>query len=239
MTPVNGNTHNAPIKQTKTHIWVVDEQKQPPQHGQEKYIKVSEDRLVVYLEDMRRNTNLWIQLFKVNSRTSGQKLQESKSQDQKSQLYILNKKLHNQRLIAAKPAPAPHYFDAKTKIQGVDPKVVTMANGVCTCQKLLFESINRYQVLQGHQETVHHGMDDDVPFKMTSNMVNAEVDTKTSPSDSPKKEQKKRVKSNCRLRRFYAKHCSQHRRQMGSKSFITFTGNWHGASTYIKGHNRR
>ncbi|KAL9537086.1 hypothetical protein MBANPS3_012094 [Mucor bainieri] len=152
-----------------------------------------------------------------------QKLQQSKSQDQ-SQLYILNKKLHNQRLIAAKPAPAPLYFDTKTKIQGIDPGAVAMANGVCSSQKPLFESINCYEALQDHQESIYHGMDQDVAFDMTAKVVNAAVDTKTSPNDSPKKKQEKKVKSKCRLRQFYAKHCAQHRPTMRSKSRMDANG---------------
>ncbi|KAF1805865.1 hypothetical protein FB192DRAFT_1340469 [Mucor lusitanicus] len=162
-----------------------------------------------------------------------QRLHHSKSQDQ-SHLYMLNKKIRGQAVVAPKPVPAPPSFGPKTKIQGADPGLVTMASGICSDQKMLFESINRYEALQDSQETVHHGMDQDVPFQMTANVVNAAVSTKTSPTNSSKKKQEKRVKSKCRLRRFYGKHCSQHRKEMGSKSFVTFTGSWHGVSTYIR-----
>ncbi|KAL9544324.1 hypothetical protein MBANPS3_007681 [Mucor bainieri] len=152
---------------------------------------------------------------------------------------MLNKKIHNQPMAQPKPPVVPPSFGHKTKIQGVDPGMVTMASGVCSDQKMLFASINRYEALQGSQDNVRHGKDEDVPFKMTAKIVNAAVNTKTLATNLPKKKQKKCVQSKCRLRRFYGKRCSQHRRQMGSKSFITFAGNWHGASTYIKGHNRR
>ncbi|CAO3656654.1 unnamed protein product [Mucor fragilis] len=114
-----------------------------------------------------------------------------------------------------------------------------MASGVSSDQKPLFAFINRFQALQGHEETVRHGMDDDAAFQMTAKIVNAAVNTQTSPTNSAKKKQKKRVKSKCRLRRFYGKQCSQHRRQMQGRSFLTLTGNWQGVSTYMKSHTRR
>ncbi|KAL9543354.1 hypothetical protein MBANPS3_008154 [Mucor bainieri] len=123
-----------------------------------------------------------------------QRLQHSKSQDQ-SNLYMLNKKIHGQAVVVSKPVPAPPSFGPNTKIQGVDPGVVTMASGVCSGQKPLFESINRYEALQDHQESIHHGMDQDAAFDMTAKIVNAAVNTKTLPANSPKKKQQKRVRS--------------------------------------------
>ncbi|KAL9537459.1 hypothetical protein MBANPS3_011759 [Mucor bainieri] len=178
---------------------------------------------------MRRNTNLWIQLFMAVSKKSVV-ITTSCTYGNKSSKV---------RSFRPKPPVVPPSFGPKTRIQGVDPGMVTMASGICSDQKMLFTSINRYEALQGSQETVRHGKNEDMPFKMTTKIVNAAVNTKTLAINSPKKKQKKRVQSKCRLRRFHGKHCSQHRRQMGSDSFITFAGNWHGSSSYIKGHTRR
>ncbi|KAK4509645.1 uncharacterized protein ATC70_006947 [Mucor velutinosus] len=66
-----------------------------------------------------------------------------------SEMYILNKRIHGQQVhqAAADAMPKPLAVDSNTIVQGTDPGVVTTASSVWCSSLILFESINRFQML--------------------------------------------------------------------------------------------
>ncbi|GAN09308.1 hypothetical protein MAM1_0258d08833 [Mucor ambiguus] len=84
------------------------------------------------------------------------------------------------------------------------PEIRVAIYAISECLVIQITIIKCHLALQNHEDSISHAMDDDVALEMTAKMVKAGVDTKTSPSNSAKKKQKKQVKSKCRLRRFYA-----------------------------------
>ncbi|KAF1800357.1 hypothetical protein FB192DRAFT_1458774 [Mucor lusitanicus] len=172
-------------------------------------------------------------------------------QERQSRMYILNKKIHNQRHPPQgshlDPKLAPIVAASSTVVQGIDPGIVTAASGVGTYSRSLFEAVNRFQAISNEEE-VPHPKDQAYPFSLTANMVNTAVlshqhrKQREKKDIGIKKQQRNTVIRRCRLKKYHQRKVASDNavyHQPKGAHIVTFTGNWSGSGAYIKGHARR
>lgn len=176
-------------------------------------------------------------------------------------MYTLNKLLHNQsvslrsktRFVVSNEVTERLNKD-KVLVQGVDPGIVTTASINCVRSGTLFESINRFQMLENEVSDIQH----DYSYVHTASKVNAAVLStkhrmkrekrhKEGKKEAPIDLNRKCVTRKIRTSRYHKKNCSKHRSDMfkshvldtRESSVLTFVGNWSRNGICIRGHERR
>ncbi|KAI7886890.1 uncharacterized protein EV154DRAFT_554633 [Mucor mucedo] len=180
-------------------------------------------------------------------------------------LYTLNKMLHSQS-ISVKPKSrlvVSNELRERLKkdivlVQGIDPGIVTTASINCVKAGTLFESINRFYMLENEVSDIQHSQVCDYSYVHTASKVNAaalatnhrikrEKRQKEGKTEKPISLERKRVTRKIRTKRYHKKNCSRYRSGMFKShvldvregSVLTFVGDWSRNGTYIRGHERR
>lgn len=218
--------------------------------------KVWDDYLYQDLKKQRLVcNNIYKRMKRLNSsiKASGQKL------------YTLNKMLHSQS-ISVKPKSRlvvsnelrERLKKDRVLVQGIDPGIVTTASINCVKAGTLFESINRFYMLENEVSDIQHSQVCDYSYVHTASKVNAaalatnhrikrEKRQKEGKTENPISLERKRVTRKIRTKRYHKKNCSRYRSGMFKShvldvregSVLTFVGDWSRNGTYIRGHERR
>ncbi|KAG2195154.1 hypothetical protein INT47_006603 [Mucor saturninus] len=190
--------------------------------------------------------NIYSQLRKLNSSLK----------DLRYRMFALNKARHRQSLpISTNSLQIPDKMKADLKnnrllIQGVDPGIVTTAAISCVKSSTLFESLNRFQMLENHEPcTIPISNQKGYEYDYTANKINQAVLSNTHRLQREKKKkydiEKNRLTRKIRLNTYHKKHYSATKRDIFSYhgwkqgSILFFVGNWSGKGAYIRGHTRR
>lgn len=212
-----------------------------------------------YLELKRARTtcdNIYNKLSSLNVRIK----------DAQHQMYSMNKKLHSQATISYQHDTlkipedvASNLSKGRTLIQGLDPGIVTTAAINCMKPQTLFESINRFEVLNNRSmDSPKHLPVKEVAFDFSAKSVDNAVLSHAHRLEREEKQrkskrlniknlQKRATTRKIRLGRYYKKSISHDRdeafrlqnveKEYGS--LLTFVGNWSGCSPFLRGHSRR
>ncbi|KAK4513356.1 40S ribosomal protein S27 [Mucor velutinosus] len=169
-----------------------------------------------------------------------------------SEMYMLNKRIHGQQVhqAAADAIPKPLAVDSNTIVQGTDPGVVTTASSVWCSSLTVFESINRFQMLQDYSDTATSLGNEEtfVNYEMTANKVDNAVLSnrrKKRKKSSVKKLLKGRATGRIRLKKLHQHLVASEARSAATMStfnkpkMVSFIGNWHRNTQYLHGHSTR
>lgn len=184
-----------------------------------------------------------------------------------SKMYLLNKSKRGQKFPSTtNTMMIPRrieqgIMDGSTLVQGLDPGVVTTAAVSCLSTQTLFESVNRYKVLEAgetvnldavtakyknHEYTYTAGKINRAVLS-TAHRLLREKKQRDDVQIRPKVLQKQAVTRKIRLKRFHQLfHSSQrskmfehHQVQEKAGAVCSFVGNWSRQAMYIRGHVSR